>query len=149
IHQHFFNFRIDFDVDGTRNTVVEENLKSVPSKFGNAFVNEETVLGEEQHRDLNAATYRRWKVKSATRVNAFGTPTGYELEPLDTTIPYAAANFPPLQHAALALHPFWVTRYRDGELYSSGDYPVMSSETIGFSLRPDGFFNQDPALDVP
>jgi primary-amine oxidase len=191
IHQHFFNFRIDFDVDGTRNTVVEENLKSVPSKFGNAFVNEETVLGEEQHRDLNAATYRRWKVKSATRVNAFGTPTGYELEPLDTTIPYAAANFPPLQHAALAQHPFWVTRYRDGELYSSGDYPnqgpasdglikyvadhqntkgedvviwytaafthlpsvenypVMSSETIGFSLRPDGFFNQDPALDVP
>jgi primary-amine oxidase len=191
IHQHFFNFRIDFDIDGTRNVVVEENLHRVPSKLGNAFVNEAVVLEHEQHRDLNAATYRRWKVTSSNKVNPFGTPTAYGLEPLDTTRPYAAANFPPLERAAFATHPFWVTRYRDGELHSSGDYPnqgpsgeglpeyvagrhnivgedivvwyttgfthlptvenypVMSSETIGFSLRPDGFFGEDPALDAP
>jgi primary-amine oxidase len=191
IHQHFFNFRIDFDIDGTRNTVVEENLHRVSSKFGNAFVNEDVVLEHEQHRDLNPATYRRWKVKSSNKVNPLGTPTAYGLEPLDTTPPYAAADFPPLERAAFAKHPFWVTRHRDGELYSSGDYPnqgpsgdglpayvagqqsivgedvvvwytaafthlptvenypVMSSETIGFSLRPDGFFGEDPALDAP
>ena len=28
-------------------------------------------------------------------------------------------------------------------------YPVMSRETVGFSLRPDGFFNENPALDAP
>jgi primary-amine oxidase len=191
IHQHFFNFRIDFDVDGTQNMVIEENLKSVPSNLGNAFIDEETVLDHEQSRDLNAATYRRWKVQSANTLNALGSPTAYELEPLDTTIPYASPDFPPVQHAALAQHPFWITRYRDGEFYSSGDYPnqgpagdgltkyisgqqntegtdvvvwytaafthlpsvenypVMSSETIGFALRPDGFFDQDPALDAP
>jgi primary-amine oxidase len=191
IHQHFFNFRIDFDIDGTQNAVVEENLHSVASKFGNAFVNEETVLEHEQHRDLNAATYRRWKVKSSEKVNSLGIPTAYGLEPSDTTLPYAAADFPPLERAPFAKHPFWVTRYRDGELYSSGDYPnqgpsgdglpayvasrrnivgedvvvwyttafthlptvenypVMSSETIGFALRPDGFFDEEPALDVP
>jgi primary-amine oxidase len=191
IHQHFFNFRIDFDIDGTQNAVVEENLHSVPSKFGNAFVNEEIVLEHEQHRDLNAATYRRWKVKSSNKVNPFGTATAYGLEPMDTTPPYAAGDFPPLERAAFAKHPFWVTRHRDGELYASGDYPnqglpgeglpayvagkhnivgedvvawyttafthlptaenypVMSSETIGFSLRPDGFFGEAPALDAP
>jgi primary-amine oxidase len=34
-------------------------------------------------------------------------------------------------------------------LPSVENYPVMSSETIGFALRPDGFFDQDPALDAP
>ena len=29
------------------------------------------------------------------------------------------------------------------------DYPVMPVERTGFSLRPTGFFDQNPALDVP
>jgi primary-amine oxidase len=29
------------------------------------------------------------------------------------------------------------------------DWPVMPSTSIGFLLRPDGFFNANPALDVP
>ena len=29
------------------------------------------------------------------------------------------------------------------------DYPVMTRETVGFSLLPDGFFDQNPALDAP
>ena len=191
IHQHFFNFRIDFDIDGTQNTAVESNLASVSSPYGNAFTQNETPLTQEQYRDLNAATYRRWTVQSTTRLNALGTPTGYGLEPADTTVPYAASNYPPLVRAPWAAHPFWLTRYEDGELYASGaypnqgpaddgvqayaagdqpttgkdvvvwytaafthlpsveNYPVMSSERIGFQLQPDGFFDRDPALDVP
>ena len=33
-HQHFFNFRIDFDVDGTDNRVVEENIVSRAERGG-------------------------------------------------------------------------------------------------------------------
>uniref|UniRef100_A0A915DLB1 Amine oxidase n=1 Tax=Ditylenchus dipsaci TaxID=166011 RepID=A0A915DLB1_9BILA len=29
------------------------------------------------------------------------------------------------------------------------EYPIMSTEKIGFSMVPDGFFNQNPAVDVP
>ena len=29
------------------------------------------------------------------------------------------------------------------------DYPVMTLETVGFAIRPDGFFNENPALDAP
>jgi primary-amine oxidase len=28
-------------------------------------------------------------------------------------------------------------------------FPVMTRETVGFTLRPAGFFNQNPALDAP
>ena len=29
------------------------------------------------------------------------------------------------------------------------DWPVMPVSSVGFSLKPDGFFNANPALDVP
>jgi primary-amine oxidase len=29
------------------------------------------------------------------------------------------------------------------------EYPVMPRETVGFLLRPDGFFDANPALDLP
>ncbi len=190
-HQHFFNFRIDFDVDGTSNRLVEENQQSVPSSSGNAFVTSETMLGTEQFRDVNPATDRHWVVESTTNHNALGNPTGYELEPGEASPPYSSPTFGPLQRAAYAKHALWVTQQRSGELHAVGDYPnqsqageglpeyiadhasvtgrdlvvwytasfthdpsveeypVMTTESVGFSLRPDGFFDQNPALDAP
>ena len=29
------------------------------------------------------------------------------------------------------------------------DWPVMPAVALGFMLRPDGFFDRSPALDVP
>jgi len=29
------------------------------------------------------------------------------------------------------------------------EYPVMTTDTIGYSIRPKGFFDADPALDAP
>ena len=82
-HQHFINFRIDFDVDGTDNRVAEENIVSTPSASGNAFVADETPLTTEQFRDASPATSRSWVIESASKVNALGEPTAYALEPGD------------------------------------------------------------------
>src|SRR6185295_12566646 len=38
-HQHFFNFRLDFDVDGASNTVVESNTRTQPGAIANPFGN--------------------------------------------------------------------------------------------------------------
>lgn len=43
IHQHFFNFRIDFDIDGTQNAAVESNRKHVQS------------LGQRRHKERDSA----------------------------------------------------------------------------------------------
>jgi primary-amine oxidase len=190
-HQHFFNFRIDFDVDGPTNRVVEENTEAVSSAFGNAFVNRHTVLANEQSRDWGPLSDRTWIVESSTRENAVGHPTAYALKPRENAVTYAGPSFPPLQRADFAQHALWATRFHEGELYASGDYPnqgeagegvkdystpaesirdrdvvvwyttalthhphseeypVMPVETVGFSLRPSGFFSENPALDVP
>ena len=189
-HQHFFNFRIDFDVDGVNNRVVEENTSSVPSTFGNAFDESQTVLTTEQARDQDLSHDRKWLVESTTHTNALGKPTAYELEIPSATMPYSDPSFPPLLRAPFAQHPIWVTAYKDGELYAAGDYPnqgsagqglsayansesvqgrdlvvwatvgvthhptveeypVMTTEMTGLSIRPNGFFSRNPALDAP
>ncbi len=190
-HQHFFNFRIDFDVDGPANRLVEANSQSVPSAFGNAWSTTETAITTEGFRDINPTTTRHWAVQSTTAQNAIGEPTAYEIEPHDVARAYSDPSFEPLLHAPFAQHALWVTRFRDGELFAAGDYPngspagegltkyiadhasvdgkdlvvwfttafthhtrvedypVMTRETVGFSLLPDGFFDQNAALDAP
>jgi primary-amine oxidase len=190
-HQHFFDFRIDFDVDGTKNRVVEENATSTASAGGNAWKVQETTLGTEGFRDASPATVRSWKIESATKTYAVGEPTAYELVGSDTGIPYSSPTYQPLLQAPFAQHPFWLTKYKDGERYAGGDYPfqgvagdgltayasptenvnatdlvvwytpaithvphveeypVMTTESVHFHIEPDGFFDSNPALDVP
>ena len=135
-HQHFLSFRIDFDVDGTDNRVLEETVVPAPSAPGNAFVAEETPLTTERPRD--AAPNRNWVIESASRVNALGEPTAYELEAGDSGVPQQRADFPALQRAPFAQHPLWVTRYRDGELYAAGDYPNQGRAGQGLSAYDNG-----------
>ena len=132
-HQHFFNFRIDFDVDGTSNRVVEENVASTAAAGGNAWTVQETTLGTEGFRDANPTTVRSWKVESTTRTNAVGEPTAYELVGSDTGVPYSSPTYPPLLQAPFAQHPFWVTKHKDGESYAAGDYPFQGAAGDGLT----------------
>jgi primary-amine oxidase len=191
LHQHFFNFRIDFDVDGTANRVVEENTQSAPGSGTNAFSLSRQTIATEGFRDSSPQTNRHWVVENATKKNSLGLPVAYRLHPEAHTLAFAAPSDPGLQRAPFAQHALWVTRYKDGELYGAGDYPnqtdagegvtdytadhanvdgtdlvvwyttgfthvpavedfpVMNRETVGFSLRPNGFFDENPALDAP
>ena len=82
--------------------------------------------------------------------------------------PYAAeerrpAGEYPNQHPGGAGLPAWMTKDRalvDTDIvlwHSFGvthvprpeDWPVMPVEYIGFSLKPVGFFDRNPAIDVP
>jgi primary-amine oxidase len=148
-HQHYFNFRIDFDVDGVNDRLVEANTRNVPSTFGNAFVTNETVLGAEQSRDLAPASYRSWDVESAAGLNALGKSTAYSLLPLDATVPYSDPGFAPLQRAPFAQHPIWVTRYKDGEMYAAGDYPNQGRPGEGltkYAASPENVRDTDLVL---
>jgi len=132
-HQHFFNFRIDFDVDGPANRVVEENATSTASPGGNAWKVQETTLGAEGFRDADPAAARSWKVQSATRTNAVSAPTAYELVGANTGVPYSSPSYPPLLHAPFAQHPLWVTEYKESEMYAGGDYPFLGAAGEGLT----------------
>jgi primary-amine oxidase len=128
-HQHFFNFRLDFDVDGTDNRVVEHDVAAAPAgkdnPLSNGMVMTETVIASEKEgaRDMDLAKARKWRVLSASRRNALGEPTGYALIPGENSVPYLGPESPVRRKGRFIEHHLWVTRHDDAELYAAGRYP--------------------------
>jgi primary-amine oxidase len=151
-HQHFFNFRLDFDVDGQNNAVHEMNTSALPAGPGNPFLNgmvmKETMLAREATaaRDLNLATARTWMIANPTAKNALGAHTSYILVPGVNSVPYVAPASQVRRRAPFIDHPFWVTRYHDGEMYAGGVYPNQSLGGAGLAswiANNESLSNQD------
>ena len=85
IHQHFFNFRLDLDVDGPVNTVYEEHAEAEPAGPGNvlgaAFRTVRTPLRTELEAQqlIDPLRGRVWRVVNPERRNAVGEPVGYPI----------------------------------------------------------------------
>ena len=195
-HQHFFCIRLDTQIDGVNNSVVEVNTRQAPPEenpFGNAFYGETTLLATEQEaqRTIDPLVGRFWKIISSQATNKTGTPTGYKLMPGENMMPFATENSSIRQRAAYMWKHLWVTPYDRHENYPAGkypnqhpggaglpewtsanrpvadtdvvvwyvmghnhlpsleDWPVMPVANMGFMLKPSGFFDESPAMDLP
>jgi len=198
IHQHYFNFRLDMDIDGTGNSIYEADTVADPPGPANPYnssyrpqylpIRSEAEAG----RDANPATGRSWLVVNPSQRNSVDQPTGYRIMPgADTARPFAYDGASLLRRAGFIRHTLWVTAYNPAERYAAGDYinqnpapdglaqwvmrdrplentdlvawytvgvhhiprpedwPVMPVTYAGFMLKPAGFFDQNPAMDVP
>ncbi len=135
-HQHFLNFRLDFDVDGVKNSVTEMKVSTLsPEKnpFGNAFTMSERNLQQESEaiRDVNLAESRAWMVMNKNQKNSLGMPTSYMLMPSANSIYYPNFQADSHQRGEFATHHFWATRYKANELYAAGDYPNQGKKGRG------------------
>ena len=196
-HQHFFNVRLDFDLDGVANTVQQVDVTadevSEANPFENAFrARAMNLRTEKQARaNLNLEAARTWKIINPSVINSVGEPVGYKLIPGDNSFPFASPNAWWRKRAGFVNYHVWVTPYRDDEKYGAGDYPnqsaggdglirwteqdrpientdvvlwytfghthlprpedypVMPAAYIGFMLKPNGFFDINPANDLP
>jgi primary-amine oxidase len=196
-HQHFFNVRCDFDLDGEENSVYEVNIVPEPADdsnpFENAFYAKSRLLESElsARSNLNLETARYWKIVNHNRKNRVGEPVAYKFMPGDNCVPFASRNAYWRKRAGFVENHIWVTPYHERENYAAGDYPnqsrggdglikwtssdrpiadrdivlwytmghthiprpedypVMPTAYLGFLLKPLGFFDENPANDVP
>jgi primary-amine oxidase len=196
-HQHFFNVRLDFGIDGIKNTVQQLDVVADPldesNPYENAFHLQAKDLQTEKQAmaQLNLETGRSWKIINPSVRNAVGAPVGYKFLPGDNAFPFASPNAWWRRRAGFVNHHVWVTPYQEDERYAAGDYPnqssggdglvkwteadrpvantdvvfwytfghthiprpedypVMPTAYIGFLLKPNGFFDENPANDVP
>ncbi|WP_320672603.1 primary-amine oxidase [Patulibacter defluvii] len=195
-HQHFFSARLDFDLDGERNAVLQ--VDSVPTTeeedpYGNGFATVRRLYESERDSpsDIDPFSARAWLVVNRERTNAVGQPVGYKLLHGENTRLFSRPGSPQHRRAGFAHHHVWVTRFDERERYAAGEYPnqhdgmdglprwvaqdrpiadedvvlwysfghhhvprpedwpVMPTAYIGFALKPTGFFDRNPALDVP
>jgi primary-amine oxidase len=194
VHQHLFNARLDFDIDGVDNEVYETNVDPVDEgPWENAFAPTATRLDSEKQarRNVDPARSRTWKIVNPNKRNAVGQPVGYKLIPGSTPTLLGRAGGSIGKRAAFATQNLWVTPYAPDERRAAGDFPnqhtgddglaqwteqdrslvntdvvvwhtfgvthiprpedwpVMPVEYCGFQLVPVGFFDKNPALDVP
>ncbi|MFL6115846.1 MAG: thiamine pyrophosphate-binding protein [Catenulispora sp.] len=195
-HQHLFNMRLDLEIDGPDNTVLEIDAVGLPmgpgNEHGNAIVARKTAVADEREarRAREAGTARTWTVVNPNVTNRLGEPVGYKLVPFVGPTLLAAPESDLARRAEFARHHLWVTRYDPTEMHAAGDHPnqhpadgigrwvtqerdlvntdvvlwhtfgtshlprpedwpIMPCDYVGFSLKPAGFFDRNPSLDVP
>jgi primary-amine oxidase len=138
-HQHFFNFRLDFDVDGTANSVHEINTRAGAAGPGNPALNhmvmQESELASEKKagRQMDLQAARHWLVVNTAKQNALGHHPGYLIVPGANSLPYVAAHSPVRQRAGFINNHFWATQYRAGEWNAAGPYPNQSTSDAGLT----------------
>lgn len=195
-HQHFLVARLDLDVDGTDNTVLEVDSVVVPTDesnpYGLALTTRATPVRSESEsgRDFDWNTQRGWKVVNPGKNNGLGYPVGYKLVPGACFPAMMDPESPQFKRAPVLGHQLWVTRHHDEERWPAGMYPtqseadtgmtewikddeplenedvvlwylfgihhitrpeewpVMPADIVSFWLKPFGFFDRNPTLDV-
>jgi primary-amine oxidase len=136
-HDHYFNFRLDLDVDGPVNNFVADRLvtKTLPAESPrrSIWVREPMMARTESqgmmHADMEHPAL--WRVLSTTRTNHVGYPTSYQLAAGMTANTLLTQDDYPRRRAGFIDHQLWVTPYRSEERYAAGDYPTLSTAGQG------------------
>lgn len=140
-HQHIYNFRLDMDVDGENNSLVElnpvvgKNDRSGP-RTSTMQIEQQVVSTEQQaSQKFDPATIRL--ISNPGKENKMGYPVSYQL------IPYAGGTHPVAKGANFGSDEWlyhrlsfmdkqiWVTRQNPQERYPEGKYPNRSSKDEG------------------
>ncbi len=131
-HDHFFSFRLDFDVDGTPNSFVRDKLmmERLPAENPRKslwVVKPETAKTEGQakvHMSMEHPEF--WRVINPNVKSSLGYPVGYELMCGDNAMSLLSADDYPQKRAGYTDYQVWVTPYHEDERYAAGLYPTQS-----------------------
>jgi len=132
-HDHFFSYRLDFDVDGTSNSFVRDKLRvkhlsAAESLRKSVWVAEpETAKTEAQAKtSMSMEQPEIWRVVNPNVKSPLGYPVGYELMGGENAMSLLVPDDYPQKRAGFTDYQIWVTPYRENERYAAGDYPTQS-----------------------
>ena len=138
-HDHYFSFRLDLDVDGADNRFVADRLvaRRLPADHPrrSLWVQEPQIASSEHdarlHIDLDRPAL--WRVQSASRTNAVGYPTSFQVVPGRNANTLLSEDDYPRRRAGFIDHHLWVTPHRDEERFAAGDHPTLSEPGLGLT----------------
>jgi primary-amine oxidase len=131
-HDHFFSFRLDFDIDGTANSFVRDKIqmKRLPpdSVRKSLWVAEPEIAKTEEQAKTRMSMQKpeNWRIINPNVKSSVGYPVGYELMPGDNAMSLLVPEDYPQKRAGFTDYHIWVTPYRENERYAAGDYPTRS-----------------------
>jgi primary-amine oxidase len=132
-HDHFFSYRLDLDVDGTKNSLMVDKL--VPFKLPETSLGRKWIwamkpemVGKEGDAKFDVSLDHPAMFRFANEgvKNALGQNSSFEIMPGETGISLLPSSEWPQKRAGFSEHSLWVTPYDPNERYVSGVY-VMGS----------------------
>ncbi|CAG7970865.1 unnamed protein product [Penicillium olsonii] len=154
-HQHLFCLRVDPSLDGPKNTIVYDDCVPVEHEpqlnpSGCAFKIQTTAIEKPGGYDLDLNKGRVFKILNETKINSIaGKPIGYKLHPVPSQMLMAGPDTFNYQRGVFGTKPIWVTKYRDDELWASGEFTNQSREDTGiakWAVRDESVKNEDVVL---
>jgi primary-amine oxidase len=151
-HQHIYNFRLDMDVDGEQNSLMEINPVIADNTAGgpreSTMQTETSIVQTEQSasQKFDPSTIRL--VTNTNKENKVGNPVSYQL------IPYAGGTHPIAKGAQFSEDEWlfnrvsfmdkqiWVTRYDPDQRFPEGKYPNRADSDTGLGQ----FTSDDQAI---
>ena len=136
-HDHFFSFRMDIDVDGTKNNFEVDKLvqyklpatsarKTIWAMSPKTMDNEGTAM-----QNISIEHPAMWRFVNPAEHNELGYPTSWEIMPGLTGVSLLSPDDWPQKRAGFSDHQLWVTPYDSAERFAAGVYVSGSKGTDG------------------
>ena len=135
-HDHFFNYRIDMDIDGTANNFDRLKLQAIAQPEGAprqgiwGVVPQAVETEAQAQTRMNSSKPAVLLFSSGEAKNQMGYPTGYQIM-MPNVKPLVSLEDPIYQRAAFVRNNLWVTRFKRDEIFSSGLGVNQSAPKIG------------------
>jgi primary-amine oxidase len=138
-HDHFFSYRLDLDVDGTKNSFMVDKLvqyhlpKDNPSPRRVIWAMQPTMIEKEGDatQDVSLQHPAMWRFVNNDNHDPYGYPTSFEIMPGVTAATLLPGDEWPQKRAGFSSHQLWVTPYDPSEFYAAGVYVSGSKGSDG------------------
>jgi primary-amine oxidase len=153
-HDHYFSFRLDLDVDGPKNALVRDTV--IPSKIPDTktrtslwTLKTDRYAAEGPIAKNHMSAGEAWRVINPDEKTALGYNPSYWLDAHHAATSTLDAADPPQRRAGFTTYSLWATHYAEGEDWSAGLYPNLSTKDEGlpaFVTQKRSINNEDLVL---
>ncbi len=152
-HDHYFNFKIDMDIDGTENMAMKANIVPYTPADGVPRrsmwkVERQPVKTEKEGRIIYSASKPTFfHMMNMNKKNSLGHVPSYMLHHTNVAYgPFDFKNDPPMKRNAYIEYTVWNTLYDPDRRYAGGEYAFASdgSDTLAEWVKEDkNIMNKD------
>jgi primary-amine oxidase len=150
-HDHYFNFRLDLDIDGAGNSFNQDTYRPVTlpadSPRRSLYVVEPRIAASEKAAQLTTSHGpSKFRVMNESRTNEVGNAVSYEVLVVSHAKLLLDPDDWPAKRAGFLQHDIWVTPYAPAERYAGGEYMFQSTGSDGlaaWTARDRPIRNQD------
>ncbi len=138
-HDHYLSYRLDFDVDGPKNTLLVDEILTQRAPKGprkSLWATRTRTVKKESEGKLNMSMHRPtiWRVANPESTKVAGQPVSYELHPGHSAMSMLSREDFPQKRGAFSEFMLWTTAYDARERWAGGDFPNQSPGGEGLPM---------------